>query len=168
MGLFDWFRRKRSPTPPTRLVLQSSQYFLDGGTTVLTGTDERGRERAVMLVQNAFAGGNTFGIPGRLHLDGEPVPVRSELESQVVAALRAAEVRHTPLEGEQVGERIQLSPNALILGDDIKQVLTRGPEENIRALRDQVVETVESVGYVSFAAEADRASRQAEPGAAAT
>ena len=157
MGLLDWFRRKRPPAPLARLVLRSSQYFLDGGTTVLTGTDERGRERAVMLVQNAFADGNTFGIPGRLHLDGEPVPVRSELESQVVAALRAAEVRYTRPEGEPAGERIQLSPNALILGDDIKQVLTRGPEENIRALRDQVVETVESVGYVSFAAEVGRA-----------
>ena len=157
MGVLDWFRRKRPPTPPTTLVLRSSQYFLDGGTTVLAGTDERGRERAVMLVQNAFTRGNTFGIPGRLHLDGAPVPVRSELESRVLAALRAAEVQYTPPEGEPTGERIQLSPNALILGDDIKQVLTRGPEENIRALRNQVVETVEAEGYVSFAAEVERA-----------
>jgi hypothetical protein len=159
MGLLDWFRRERSPASveavPTKLVLRSSQYFLDGGTTVLIATDAGGRERSVMLVQSLLPGNGSFGTLGRLHLDGKPVPVRSELESQVLAALREARVDYSAPAGEEAGERIQLSPNALILGNDIKQVLTRGPEENIRALRDQVLARVESPEYVSFAAEVD-------------
>ena len=105
MGLLDWFRWGRTPAPPTTLALWSSRYYLDGGTTILTGTDERGRERVVMLVQSAFAGGNTYGIPGRLYLDGKPVPVRSELEASVVASLRAAEVRYNSPEGEPAHHR---------------------------------------------------------------
>ena len=156
MGLFDWFRTKKPPVPPASLVLRSSEYFLDGGTAILTGTDELGRERAVMLVQRAFPESGSFGIAGRLYLDGEPVPVRSELESQVLTVLRTAEVQYTSPEGEPAGERIQLSPNALILGDDIRQVLTRSPEENIRALRNEMIEAVESEQYVTFAAEVGR------------
>jgi len=153
MGLFNWFRWIWPLAPPARLVLRSSEYHLDGGTAVLLGSDEQGHEREVMLVQSMFPQSRLSGIPGRLYLDGRPVPVRSELESQVLAVLRAAEVRYTPAEGELAGKRIQLSSSVVILSDDIKQVLTRGPEENIRALRNQVVETVESEQYVSFASE---------------
>jgi hypothetical protein len=152
---------------PQRLTLTGTRFFMDGGTIVITAIDERGGERSVMLVQRAFAWGNTFGVPGRLYLDGQPVTVRSEVESRLVALLRMADVRYAPPAGESPGERIQLSPNALILGDDIKQVLSRGPEENIRGLREQVVEWVESPQYVSFAAEAEQARNQAEPGATA-
>ncbi|HKB40228.1 MAG TPA: hypothetical protein VKD72_27610 [Gemmataceae bacterium] len=143
---------------PKQLTLHSSAYCLDGGTVLLTGTDEDGRAHAVMLVQNRFPGGNTCGIPGRLYFDDELIPLRSDLESEVLALLRAADVRCIPEASEQAGERVQLSPNALILGDDIKQVLSRGPEDNIRGLRDQVIATVESPAYLSFAAEVDRAS----------
>src|SRR5262245_32542080 len=139
MGLFDWLRRRKRPEHmPDRLILHASQFFLDGGTTILRGTDERCGQHTIMLVQNAFASGRTFGIPGQLYFDGKPVSVRSELESRVLALLRAAEIRYIPPLDDQQGERIQPSPNAAILGDDIRQVLTRTPEENLRALRDRV------------------------------
>ena len=158
MGISDWFRRERVPAPvkaaPTKLVLRSSAYFLDGGSIVLSGTDAAGRKRSIMLVQSVLRGDSSW-ILGRLYLDGDPVPVRSELESGVLAALRDAEVHYAASAEEGAGERIELSPDALILGDDIKQVLARGPEENIRALRDQVLQRVESAEYVSFAAEVD-------------
>ena len=41
--------------------------------------------------------------------------------------------------------------------DDIKQVLARGPEKNIRGLRDTIVEFVASQRYEEFAAEVERA-----------
>jgi hypothetical protein len=74
------------------------------------------------------------------------------VEARLVAVLRAAEVRYKPAPGEADAGGFRLSPNALIIGDDIKQVLSRGPEDNIRALRDQVVERIESPQYVVFAA----------------
>jgi hypothetical protein len=140
---------------PKQLVLHASRYYMDGGTACLEATDEAGQPHAVMLVQSVFPGGNTFGIPGRLYLDEELVELRSEREAQVLALLRAAEVRYTP-PTEQAGERVTLSPNALILGEDIKEVLSRGPEENIRGLRDRIVEFVESPRYVAFAAEVEQ------------
>lgn len=143
---------------PQRLTLTGTAYCMDGGTTRIAATDERGKERSVMLVQRMFAAGSSFGIPGRLYLDDEPVVVRSEVEQQLIALLRAADVRYTPPENEP-DPRSKVSPNAIILSDDIKRVLSRGPEENIRALRDQVVEWVESPQYASFAAEAESASR---------
>ncbi len=150
-------------TLPKSLVLRSSQYWMDGGTASISGTDETEQSHVVMLVQSAFPWGNTFGIPGRLYFDDELVPLRSELESQVLAVLRAAEVRDIP--PGDCGEPILLSQNALILDDDIKQVLSRGPEDNIRGLRDKIVATVESPEYLSFAAEVAGIGKQAERGA---
>jgi hypothetical protein len=152
---------------PKTLLLRGSSFWLDGGTTHLNCTDEAEQSHTVMLVQRAFTGGNTFGIPGRLYFDGELVPLRSDVESQLLGLLRVAEVRYMPPTGEPTVERIKLSPNALILGEDIKQVLTRGPEDNIRGLRDTIVEFVASPRYESFAAEVEKASKQAEPNGAA-
>lgn len=148
-------------TLPKHLVLGGSSYGLDGGTMRLECTDETGQAHTVMLVQTLFPGGNTFGIPGRLYFDDELIPLRAGAESQLLDLLRSAEVRYTPRPAETTGERIKLSPNALVLGDDIKQVLTRGPEENIRGLRDRIVEFVASLRYESFAAEVERARKPA-------
>lgn len=146
---------------PARLVVHNSAYALDGGTTVLRATDEAGREHGVMLVQHAFPqpSPSLGATPGRLYFDGELAPVRSDLEAGVLALLRAAEVRYSE-GGPEHGERIQLSPNALILGEDIRQVLTRGPEENIRALLAYVVRFVESEEYLRFA---ERVEQAADP-----
>jgi hypothetical protein len=144
---------------PTNLVLRGGSFWLDGGTARLDCADEAEHSHTVMLVQHAFPGGDTFGIPGRLYFDGELIPIRSESESRLLGLLRAAEVRYTPPTGEQAGERIKLSPNALVFGDDIKQVLTRGPEDNLRGLRDTIVEFVASPQYESFAAEVEKARK---------
>jgi hypothetical protein len=144
---------------PVKLTVHNSAYALDGGTTVLQAIDEAGRNRAVMLVQHAFPQPSpSLGVlPGRLYLDSELIPIRSDLEAGVLALLRAAEVRYSgPC--PDPGEGIQLSPNALILGEDIRQVLTRGPEDNIRALLAAVVHFVESEGYLRFADRVEQAA----------
>jgi hypothetical protein len=110
----------------------------------------------VMLVQHAFLqpGSSLDAVPGRLYFDGDLVPMRSDLETQVLALLRAAEVRHSgPLLHQSVS--IPLSPNPFILGG--RQVLRRGPEENIRALLAVVVEFVESDAYLRFAERVEQA-----------
>jgi hypothetical protein len=52
-----------------------------------------------------------------------------------------------------------LSPNALILGDDIKRVVQGSPEENLRAMLQGVIDYVSSIGYVSFAAKIEEMRR---------
>lgn len=143
---------------PTRLTVHKFAYTLDGGTTVFEATDEVGREHAVMLVQHAFPqpSPSLGATPGRLYFDGEQVPMRSELEAGVLALLRNAEIRYSgPL--PEHGERIQLATNALILSEDIRQVLTRPPEENIRALVAEVIRFVGADAYLRFAEQVEQA-----------
>ena len=146
---------------PARLTVHNFVYALDGGTTVLQATDEAGRDRVVMLVQHAFPqpSPSLGAMPGRLYFDGDLVPMRSDLEIGLLSLLREAKVRCSEPRHDQVGG-IQLSPNALILGEDIRQVLTRGPEDNIRALLAAVVEFVESEAYLRFA---ERVEQAADP-----
>lgn len=139
-------------------------YFLDGGTTILRATDEAGRGHGIVLAQHAFpqAGPCRDAIPGRLYFDGELISIRSELEAEVVRLLRTAEVRYIKAaepEPDQ-GEPIQPSPNALILGDDIRQVLSRGPEENMHAFLASIVQFVESEEYLRFAECVEQAADQ--------
>lgn len=149
---------------PERLTVRNSTYLLDGGTTILRATDEAGRDHAVVLVQHAFPGASPSrdAIPGRLYFDGELVSIRSDLEMQVVRLLRTAAVRYMPAVDPEsaYGERIQLSPMTLVLGDDIRRALSRGPEENLRAHLATIVRFVESDEYLRFA---ERAEQAADP-----
>jgi hypothetical protein len=148
-------------TLPSRLTLHDSLFALDGGTTYLKATDEPGQERTVMLVQHSRpeASPRFDAVSGRLYFDGQPVPVRSELEAGVLSLLKSAKVQYIEPPARQ-GVTIQLSPNVLIIGDDIREVLTRGPEENIRALTARVIGFVESDEYLLFA---ERVERAADP-----
>lgn len=139
-------------TLPERLTLHNAAFSLDGGTTCLMGADPAGHEHAVALIQHAFPEGSPSwdSIPGRLYFDDVLVPLRSEQEAAVLALLKSAEVRYA-VRAPLPGESISLSPNALILGDDIREVLTRDPEDNIRALTAKVVAFVESDEYLLFA-----------------
>lgn len=78
------------------------------------------------------------------------------MEAGVLSLLRAAVVRYGG--PPTSAERIELSPSALILGDDIRDVLTRGPEDNIRALTAGVVAFVESDAYLWFAERVEQAA----------
>ena len=144
---------------PRRLTFHNSMYLFDGGTTSLRATDEFDREHGVTLVQHAFAriSPSLDLIPGRLYFDGSLVPMRSESEFEVLRLLGAAEIRYIeppPYEGEQ----IQLSPNALMLSDEIRQTLARTPEENMRAQLASIISFVESDDYVRFAEKVEQAA----------
>jgi|GEM_PF-1382022 len=144
---------------PGRLTIHDSAYALDGGTTFLDATDETGRKHSVALIQHAFPQPDPSldEVPGRLYFDDELVPMRSELETQVLALLRKADVRFSDSHADE-GESTRISPNALILGDEIRQVLSRGPEDNIRALSSAVVAFVESEEYLQFAERVEQAA----------
>ncbi|MES2787993.1 MAG: hypothetical protein V4719_00120 [Planctomycetota bacterium] len=144
---------------PASLMVYQFAYALDCGTTLLQATDEIGRQHTVMLVQHSFPqlSPSLTYLPGRLYFDNELVPIRSDMEMRVLALLRAAEVRFSvPLLGEV--ESIQLSRNAPILSEDIRQVLTRSPEDNIRSVLAALVEFVESEAYLRFAERVEQAA----------
>lgn len=146
---------------PAKLTIHNAAYALDGGTTEFHVTDEAGRDRTVVLVQHASPrpSDSLEALPGRLYVDGELISLRSTEEASLLALLRTADINCTPLPLQNDG--LQLSPHhSLILGDDIRQVLHRSPEDNIRAMLTAVVEFVESDAYLHFA---NRIQQAADP-----
>ncbi len=149
---------------PASLTIYDCAYALDGGTTVLEARDEAGGERSVVLVQHLFPQPDPSldELPGRLYFDDELVPLRSELEAQVLALLRQADVRCSDSPTDR-GDSFLLSPNALILSEDIRQVLSNSPEGNLRAMLASVIAFVESDEYLQFAERVKQAADATRP-----
>jgi len=133
---------------PRRLTLHDFDYLLDGGTVVLRGTDEAGRKHVVTLRAHMRA---SAADAGRLYFDGDLVAIRSAEESAVLQLLRAASLRCA------AGPPPGIGPNMAVCGDDIKQVLGRTVEQNVRALTADVIGFVGSDGYIEFAEQVRKA-----------
>jgi hypothetical protein len=142
---------------PHHLTLYSYAYALDGGTTYLHATDESGREHTVLVVQHSFPEGSPSfdAIPGRVYFDSELVPIRSDIEARVLDLLRNADVRIEP--PPEIPGAIRLSPNALILGDDIREAM-EGGSGGIRYLVDRAIRFVESDDYLRFPERVEQAA----------
>jgi hypothetical protein len=112
---------------PLHLEVVTHSFFLDCGSLELKCLDELGEPRVVHLHQRAFpqCHGNHY-LPGRLYLDGEEIPIRSDQETQLLQLLRTA--------------KTQLSGDRLANGSWVV---------------DDVVEFVSSVAYLEFAARVD-------------
>jgi hypothetical protein len=143
---------------PTKLTITNAAFMLDGGTTSLSATDETGNSHLVRLAQHAYdwPGAPPHRIPGHLYFDDEVVTVRSADEAVILQLLRNADVQLERTDEPPIGERIELSKNALILGDDIKRVLANTPEQNLREMLQQVIDYVGSAEYVQFAEAVER------------
>src|SRR5215218_1452087 len=89
--MIAWLLSRLPPRVPERFTLADGDYFLDGGTTVLRGTDERGRLRTIRLTQQSLPRCSWWDPPvGRLYVDGRLVPMRGDAERAVLAVLEAA------------------------------------------------------------------------------
>lgn len=77
---------------PESLIIHDCAIGQDGGSIALRASDDAGYARNIKLVKPAFIDPDTgLGeIPGRLYLDGNLVPVRSELETKLLGLLREA------------------------------------------------------------------------------
>ncbi len=143
-------------TMPTRLTLQGCFYLLDGGTIILNMVDESGQVRQSILAQHVSPEGSSIDkIPGRLYFDGQLIPMRSRLESELLQLLRSAEIQMAPIEAEEGTFRSQ---GGIIIGEDIRQYLTREPEENIHWARTELIRFVESDQYETFALRVEQAA----------
>ena len=136
---------------PQTLTTCDSKYFLDGGTTILEAIDNTGCERSLMLVQHRFPtpSDGLELLPGRLYFSGELIEMRSEEESQLLHLLRTAEFQ-VKAPKDTSGTTIEIASDAIVFGDDIKDVLTRSPVDNLRALAEKIVQYVESEAYLKF------------------
>ncbi|MCA8992888.1 MAG: hypothetical protein KDA88_12945 [Planctomycetaceae bacterium] len=131
---------------PQSITLTEAEFWFDGGTISLHAVTETGDECRIRLNQRMF---DTYANPGRLCFNDRPVDIRSKAESEIVDLLKLASV--VPREAPQKLTDERISPNAIILGDDIKDVVNSSPGENLLRHRDRIVAYVESDEYVQIA-----------------
>src|SRR4051794_18758046 len=81
--------RTGSDEVPTRIVVRRCAMRLDGGTIHLYATDEAGREFSITLATSWPA--SSF-VAGRLYVDDDLVPMRSEREAQILKVLSEAKI----------------------------------------------------------------------------
>jgi hypothetical protein len=162
--MLRWLFGRRPPPVPSRLVVEKVSYLTDGGTTVIVGRDDQGRERNVTLTQRAFRGRNA----GRLFFDGYKVPPRGDLERAVLRLLRdwltetgrqpdAAPPSRRELaelarqRGSELVERdgalILNYPGGMIVGEDLIRNALLIPGQWLASHVDGVIRQVESADY---------------------
>ncbi len=106
-------------------------------------TDERGVEHRVVIPRSIdFNPGPTIG---RLHFDGELVPVRSLLESNLLRLFKEAEL--APKSTPPPPGAVTFDPPCGIAGDDLKRLIGYSPEERFRRLVDSVINCAEGDAY---------------------
>lgn len=140
--------RAGSDEVPTRIVVRDCAMRLDGGTIHLYATDEAGGELSITLVTTWPAWPR---VAGRLYVDGDLVPMRSEREAQILKVLSEAKIEAPRL---PPGRR---TSGMAVIGNDIKKFLEQTPEENCRAFIRRIVESVQSENYLGFATDEERA-----------
>ena len=105
----------------------------------------------MLLVQHLFHDNNNPSAQfGRLYFDDILIPVRSESESLIIKFLQTAAI-DTNDGREEKGN--QISKNALVIGEETKQVydaIQEGPEAALREMVSLVVSWVLPDEYVAL------------------
>jgi len=139
---------------PRELTIEDGAYALDGGSILLSLRDMQDVQWKLVLVQHRIPKDQTDPrFPGRLYLDDQMIPVRSDEEGQLLMELKAASI--SPIYGKKEGPKEESEPMH-VLSEDIADFLaaTRiSPLEAIKHLVDSLVHFVESEEYVRLARE---------------
>ncbi len=139
---------------PDSLVIEDGAYAMDGGTIAINVRDTEGNEHDILLRQHMFTQvSDPDKLPGRLYFDGTLVPVREEWESQILKALRQAPLKSISQESISREQRLNSGPG-VIVGDDIKEYMSKIDESPVAALSHlvrQLIDYVESADYVELA-----------------
>jgi hypothetical protein len=135
---------------PTALTITDGAYSLDGGSVSLLGNEPDGTIHSILLPQHFFL--EDFSpdeIPGQLYWDGEPVPVRSNAEYQLILVLENAVIA-----GESNQPGPPRSKNLIIWGDDIEEYMAAISESPVAAMEwlvRRVIDFVRSEEYTIVA-----------------
>jgi hypothetical protein len=139
---------------PKKLVIEDGAYAMDGGSISLQVRDSDGNEHNIVLWQHMFTEqSNPDRMPGRLYFDKILIPVREDVESQILAALREARLDEAIGESKRSEESSEWSPG-VIIGDDIKEYrskINESPQAALTHLVMQLIEYVESADYIELA-----------------
>jgi hypothetical protein len=134
------------------LVIEEGAYASDGGSIYIRVRDSAGATHNITLWQHMFIEEpDPDRLPGRLYVDKTLVPVRSEGEGQLLAALRGARLKVEPTEGDAAPKR---SGPGMIVGQDLRDYAAKideGPAAALAHLVQQLIDYVASEAYVELA-----------------
>jgi hypothetical protein len=116
---------------PSSILVIRATYWSDGGTITIEGISDEGTPHILSLAQRTFPRNDA----GCLYFNKGIVPIRSELERQVINLLKNANISYRPREPEPTDR----SP------------LYAEQEDNIRRLCAKVIAFVESDEYSTLA-----------------
>ena len=139
---------------PDSFVIENGAYATDGGSIALHVLGPEDDRHNILLRQHMFTEViDPDRLPGRLYFDGTLVPVREEWESEILKALRQAPLKSVSTENTGAEERLDSGPG-MIVGDDIKEYMSKIDESPVAALSHlvrQLIDYVESAEYVELA-----------------
>lgn len=134
-----------------QLIIYSCAYASDGGPIYLNGKDGSGKDVEIVISQHHIPSdsGKKF-IPGRLHLNGVPIDIRSAEEKEIIAKLIWARiVCSSTTEG-----MVLRDVNTIILGSDILDyfsAINHGEHYAIAYTIKEIVEYIISDEYTRLA-----------------
>jgi hypothetical protein len=115
---------------PQKLTVTGVAICMDGGTVMLSCSDEAGGEHSVKLISRMNPHSESKRAPdwlaGRLYFDGELVAVRSEIESAVLALLREA----LPRERDELNQSFIARVIDYVASDEYVQFIERVARES--------------------------------------
>jgi hypothetical protein len=147
LRLLDVRRWFKPPPLPQRILVADVLYLLDGGTTIVIGTDEDNRRRQMALSQHQLPKAPGKPPPaGRLYLDGWRVPVGGEAEAALLRVLDAAadEYLNRPpdpgLDGPSIAESMSRGGGAILFGgNDLRELYSLSPRQmKVKLIRDVI------------------------------
>ena len=145
---------------PEKVRIVDAFYFTDGGSIVLIAEEPDSTHHQITLAQHRFL--ETFDpnlTPGRLYFNNQKIPVRSEVEANLIGLLDASEiVPDEPPEPEKSEAQFGDGP-VVVVGDDLKKYYAKvaeGKGEAIRHLIDELLNFVHSRKYVRIARKIDK------------
>ena len=140
---------------PEKLTIVDGFYFTDGGSIVLIAEEPDSTRHQITLAQHRFL--EIYDpnlLPGRLYFNHLMIPVRSEMETKLIALMPASEIVPVEPPESEKGETSTGDGPVVIVGDDLKEYyakVTEGKEEAIQHLIENLINFVQSREYIRIA-----------------
>ncbi len=129
---------------PSKITITTGAFCLDGGSINLFGKDEMSNEFCIRLNWSIKA---QKSGEGQLYYNEIAVQKRSVEEIYVLDLLENANFEHESLQTDEP----QISPNRIIIGEDIKGIMKgmdEGPIPFMKSIVNQLLINVRSDAYV--------------------
>jgi hypothetical protein len=132
---------------PTSITISGAGFYLDGGSTTLFGSDEKGNDFEIYLDWSIESHSNA---KCQLYFNKIPINKRSKAENEIIELIKNAEFKSKSILPEKK-DKIKVSSKRLIIGDDFNRIIegmSKSPEEGFKSMARELINNVISDTYV--------------------